>query len=74
MQTKTAKKAAAKKAAKEPNRKGETMSGYVPHDDAKDVREFMASRKRSLTDTISECVRVGLPILKKMYPPVKQDV
>jgi hypothetical protein len=53
--------------------KGKTLSGHFSPDEAIEVLETASNRGRSISEVIKRAVALGLPTVKKQYPPISDD-
>ena len=53
--------------------KGKTLSGHFSPDEAIDVLQTARTRCRSVSEILTVAVRLGLPALKKQFPPTRSN-
>jgi hypothetical protein len=53
--------------------KGKSLSGHFSPAEAVDLLETAASRGRSISEILTRAVAVGLPVVKKRFPPMADD-
>jgi hypothetical protein len=53
--------------------KGKSLSGHFPPEEAVDLLETAANRGQSISEVITRAVALGLPMVKKQFPPITDD-
>lgn len=50
---------------------GKSVFGHIPGDINEDLQDVIYTRNRTQSFIVAECVRLGLPLVKELYAPVR---